>query len=207
MRRSIGAGAIPMLADSLLRTSGECASFTKPGAARRNSHHWRENWTGGTTRSFFASTSTPKNASFTCVCHCVVRRWHPYVEVNGCVTIFNCPEFHFFRLFVVLIGGRPSCLGTGGINGDVGLRAGWLSVFVRVDASTGRRKRSGRQKEANWAIPMSWREQRQKSQSWNCGYEPSSRRTNTPSGFVIRLAIVPLRSGRQGCCPLPSSPP
>jgi len=102
------------------------------------------------------------------------------------VTILNCHEFHFFRLFVVLIGGRPSCLGTGGINGDVALRAGWLSVFGRVDASTGRRKRSGRQKEANWAIPMSWQEQMQKSQSWNCGYELSSRLTNTPSGFVIR---------------------
>jgi hypothetical protein len=96
MRRSIGAGAIPMLADSLLRTSGECASFTKPGAARRNSHHWRENWTGGTTCSSFASTSAPKNASFTCVCHCVVRLWHPYAEVKGCVTILNCHEFHFF---------------------------------------------------------------------------------------------------------------
>ena len=42
------------------------------------------------------------------------------------VTILNCHVFHFFRLFVVLIGGRPSCLGTGGINSGVGLRAGLL---------------------------------------------------------------------------------
>src|SRR5580698_3596297 len=26
----------------------------------------------------------------------------------------------------------------------------------------------------------------QKNWGWNCGYEPSPRRTNTPSGFVIR---------------------
>jgi len=57
------------------------------------------------------------------------------------------PRVSLFRLFVVLIGGRPSCLGTGGVNGDVGLRAGRLSVFGCVGASTERRKRSGRPKE------------------------------------------------------------
>ena len=58
----------------------------------------------------------------------------------------HCHELRFFRLLVVLIGGRPSCLGMGGLDDDAGLRAGWLSVFGRVGASIEGRKRSGRPK-------------------------------------------------------------
>ena len=63
----------------------------------------------------------------------------------------------------------------------------WFAVGFRPCRCFDRQAQTlGTPKGSELGDSMSWREQRQKSQSWNCGYEPSSRRTNMPSGFVIR---------------------